>query len=145
MIGTLVIQIVYGLGGDGIYKRRRTSQGEWGDWTAMISSHGGTMAGNLIFENNLGLIGKDTNGISHSLLRLSASNNLLLGNSSLPGYIAIYNNLAPSAALTKTLNLGATDKQWKSLYISDSISDGTNTATIKAPSAINNLNKIYKL
>ena len=98
---------------------------------AKVAKTGDTMIGNLAFENNLGFVGKDTNGISYSLLRVSASNNLLLGDSSLPGYIAVYNNLSPSAALTKTLNLGASDKQWKSLYISDSISDGTNTATIK--------------
>jgi hypothetical protein len=96
-----------------------------------LSLTGGSMSGNISFNNNTGIFSKDTTDTHRALLQLSTANNLLLGESGITGYICVYQNLNPSTAFDKQLTLGTSSQRWKNLYLSDSISDGTNTVTIQ--------------
>ena len=88
-----------------------------------------TISNSLILNNNVPLQGKDTNGTARSLIHMSGSNNVVIDADGI-GDIVTFASVRPATTKDGAVNLGSSAGRWKNLYLSESLTDGTNSITI---------------
>lgn len=91
-----------------------------------------TFSGGIILNNTKYITVKDNSDSPHGALGLDASNVLQLGSATLP--LCINASGAVKAYADDWNDLGSSTKRWKTLYVSNGISDGTNTFTTPSKS-----------
>lgn len=91
---------------------------------------GGTMTGAITLPNNTAIKSKDGSGAAQEVLRANGSNQIVLGAAGIWDLIVSYHGLVPATSAVDALDLGAGGRRWRNLFLSGSISDGTNSVKI---------------
>ena len=91
---------------------------------------GGTLTGAITLPNNTALKSKDQNGTEQEVLRANASKQIIIGANGAWDLIVLYHAMAPATSVVDALDIGAVGRRWRNLYLSGSISDGTNSVKV---------------
>ena len=95
-----------------------------------LPTSGGTLTGAITLPNNTAIKSKDGSGTAQEVLRANGSNQIVLGAAGIWDLIVSYHGLVPATSAVDALDLGAGGRRWRNLFLSGSISDGTNSVKV---------------
>ena len=95
-----------------------------------LPTSGGTLTGAITLPNNVAIKSKDGSGTAQEVLRANGSNQIVLGAAGIWDLIVSYHGLVPATSAVDALDLGAGGRRWRNLFLSGSISDGTNSVKV---------------